>query len=58
MHTILNGVNEHAFCPNPAASPAFRAKYNVPKNASGGMLAAGQRSSVAIRGFWGEFEEA
>jgi hypothetical protein len=34
MHTILNGVNEHAFHPNSTAGAAFRAKYDVSKNAS------------------------
>jgi hypothetical protein len=58
MHTILNGVNEHAFHPNSTAGAAFRAKYDVSKNASSWTLASGQGSFVAVRGFWGEFEEA
>jgi glycosyltransferase involved in cell wall biosynthesis len=42
VHIILNGVNEHAFRPDPAAGTAFRAQYGVPENASLVLGAAGR----------------
>lgn len=42
VHTILNGVDELKFMPDPAKGAAFRAKHGVPQNASLVFGAAGR----------------
>ncbi|GAB4854469.1 hypothetical protein Ancab_023053 [Ancistrocladus abbreviatus] len=42
VHVILNGVDETLFMPDPEAGASFRAKYQVPENASLVMGVAGR----------------